>query len=100
LTGKNPYSILAAWARSATPNCGKAAVLLSAEDHASIEETLYLMSSARNAARLSEAIEGLRGGQAKERDLIECRSVFIGWPGRITSTGSTPIPDVFQESTI
>lgn len=50
---------------------GKAAVLLSAEDYASIEETLYLMSSARNAERLSEAIEGLRGGQAEERDLIE-----------------------------
>jgi len=50
---------------------GKAAVLLSAEDFAAIEETLYLMSSARNAARLSEAIEGLRAGETEERELIE-----------------------------
>ena len=34
---------------------GKGAVLLSADDYASIEEMLYLMSSARNAARLTEA---------------------------------------------
>lgn len=50
---------------------GKAAVLLSAEDFASIEETLYLMSSAGNAARLTEAIEGLRRGEGEERELIE-----------------------------
>jgi len=50
---------------------GKGAVLLSAEDYASIEETLYLMSSPRNASRLTEAIEGLRRGQGDARDLIE-----------------------------
>lgn len=50
---------------------GKAAVLLSADDYASIEETLYLLSSPRNAARLNEAIEGLRAGQGEERELIE-----------------------------
>ena len=50
---------------------GKGAVLVSADDYASIEETLYLMSSPRNAARLTEAIEGLRGGQGEARDLIE-----------------------------
>ncbi len=50
---------------------GKGAVLLSAEDHAAIEETLYLMSNPRNAARLTEAIEDLRRGKEKERDLVE-----------------------------
>lgn len=50
---------------------GRGAVLLSADDYASIEETLYLMSSPRNAARLTEAIEGLRRGEGQARDLIE-----------------------------
>lgn len=50
---------------------GKGAVLLSADDYASIEETLYLMSSPRNAARLTEAIEGLRRGDHEVHDLIE-----------------------------
>lgn len=50
---------------------GKGAVLLSADDYSSIEETLYLMSSVRNATRLAEAIDGLRQGEGKERQLIE-----------------------------
>lgn len=50
---------------------GKGAVLLSADDYASIEETLHLMSSPRNAARLTEAIEGLRHGKGETRELIE-----------------------------
>ncbi len=50
---------------------GKGAVLLSAEDYAAIEETLYLMSSPRNAPRLTKAIEDLRRGKGKARDLIE-----------------------------
>jgi len=50
---------------------GKGAVLLSADDYASIEETLYLMSSPRNAARLTAAIEDLRNGEGEVRDLIE-----------------------------
>jgi len=50
---------------------GKGAVLLSADDYASIEETLYLMSSPRNAARLTEAVEGLRRGEGEMHELIE-----------------------------
>ncbi|MEE4637267.1 MAG: type II toxin-antitoxin system prevent-host-death family antitoxin [Wenzhouxiangella sp.] len=50
---------------------GKGAVLLSADDYAAIEETLYLMSSPRNTARLSEAIEGLRRGEGEARELME-----------------------------
>lgn len=49
----------------------KGAVLLSAEDYAAIEETLYLMSSGRNAARLTEAIEDLRRGHGEDHDLVE-----------------------------
>lgn len=50
---------------------GKGAVLLSADDYASIEETLHLISSPRNAARLSEAIEDLRQGRFEEHALDE-----------------------------
>ena len=50
---------------------GEGAVLLSEKDYASIEETLYLMSSPRNAARLTEAIDGLRRGDGEVRDLVE-----------------------------
>lgn len=50
---------------------GKGAVLVSAEDFSSIEETMYLMSNPHNAARLTEAIEGLRGGDFEEQNLHE-----------------------------
>jgi len=50
---------------------GKGAVLLSADEYASIEETLCLMSSPRNAARLTDAIEDLRRGKGEARELIE-----------------------------
>lgn len=50
---------------------GKSAVLLAAEDYASIEETLHLLSSPRNAARLDQAIEGLRRGEGVPRTPID-----------------------------
>ncbi len=50
---------------------GKGAVLLSAEDYASLEETLYLASSPRNAERLNQAIEGLRQGEGQPRELAD-----------------------------
>ncbi len=50
---------------------GKGAVLLSADDYASIEETLYLMSSPANASQLTDAIERLRQGQGVTRDLSD-----------------------------
>lgn len=50
---------------------GKGAVLLSADDYASIEETLYLMSAPANATRLTESIERLRAGQGVVRELID-----------------------------
>lgn len=48
-----------------------AAVLMSLEDFASLQETRYLLQSPRNAERLSEAIEDLDAGQGDERELLD-----------------------------
>ena len=48
-----------------------AAVLMSLEEFSSYEETLYLLHSPRNAARLREAIAELEAGGGTERKLIE-----------------------------
>ena len=50
---------------------GEGAVLVSESEWASIEETMYLLRSPVNAARLLEAIRGLNAGEGVERDLIE-----------------------------
>ena len=50
---------------------GEGAVLISESDWASIEETLYLLRSPRNAARLLEAVRGLEDGEGEEHELIE-----------------------------
>lgn len=50
---------------------GKAVVMVSLEDWSSIEETLYLRSNPRNAARLDEAIRELDAGGGIERELIQ-----------------------------
>lgn len=50
---------------------GEGAVLISESEWASIEETLYLLQSPRNAERLLEAIRGFNAGEGIERDLIE-----------------------------
>lgn len=42
---------------------GEGAVLVSESDWASIEETLYLLSSPRNAERLLEAVRGFEAGE-------------------------------------
>jgi antitoxin YefM len=41
------------------------AVLISASEWASIEETLHLLSSPRNAERLLEAVRGFEAGDAQ-----------------------------------
>jgi antitoxin YefM len=50
---------------------GEGAVLVSESDWASIEETLYLLRSPANAARLLDAIRGLDAGEGEEHELIE-----------------------------
>lgn len=50
---------------------GEGVVMISESEWSSIEETLYLLQSPRNAERLLEAIRGLDAGEGIERDLIE-----------------------------
>jgi antitoxin YefM len=50
---------------------GKPVVMVSLEDWASMDETSYLLSSPRNAARLLEAVEGLKAGKGVAHNLIE-----------------------------
>lgn len=46
-------------------------VMISRSEWDSIEETLYLLQSPRNAERLLEAIRGLEAGEGEEHELIE-----------------------------
>jgi antitoxin YefM len=46
-------------------------VLISESEWSSIEETLYLLQSPKNAERLLEAIRGLEAGEGEEHELIE-----------------------------
>ena len=50
---------------------GEGAVLISASEWASIEETLYLLSSPANAKHLMEGIAQLDAGKGEEHELIE-----------------------------
>ena len=50
---------------------GEGVVMISQSEWESIEETLYLLRSPRNAARLLESIKELDAGKGVERDLIE-----------------------------
>jgi antitoxin YefM len=50
---------------------GKPAVVISLEDFQSYEETAYLMSSPKNAARLNESIAQLEAGKLLYKGLIE-----------------------------
>lgn len=50
---------------------GENVVLVSESDWASMEETLYLLSTPNNAAQLFEAIRELDAGKGEKHDLIE-----------------------------
>ena len=50
---------------------GQHAVVMGQEHYDSLMETLYLLSSPNNAARLNESIAQLRASNTKERELIE-----------------------------
>ncbi|EHH1078730.1 type II toxin-antitoxin system prevent-host-death family antitoxin [Vibrio parahaemolyticus] len=47
------------------------AVVMSLDHFNSLNETIHLMSSPRNAERLAESIEQIRKGQVTTRDLID-----------------------------
>ncbi len=49
----------------------EAVVMVSLADWNAMEETVHLLSSPKNAARLREAIRELEAGGGKERPLIE-----------------------------
>lgn len=49
---------------------GEHVVMLSLADFNSMEETMYLLSSANNASRLMESIAQLKAGKAHPRELI------------------------------
>lgn len=46
-------------------------VLMSLEDYEAIEETLYLIRSPANAARLARSIADIEAGRVTERELLE-----------------------------
>ena len=46
-------------------------VMISQSEWDSIQETLYLLQSPKNAARLLEAIRGLEAGEGEEHELIQ-----------------------------
>ncbi len=50
---------------------GEGVVMISQSEWESIEETLYLLRSPRNTARLLDAIRGLDAGEGEEHELIE-----------------------------
>lgn len=50
---------------------GESVVMVSQSEWESIEETLYLLRSPRNAARLLSAVRGLEAGEGEEHALIE-----------------------------
>lgn len=50
---------------------GEGVVMISQSEWDSIEETLYLLRSPKNAERLLEAIRGLEAGEGEEHELIE-----------------------------
>lgn len=49
----------------------RSVVLLSEAEYDSLMETLHLLRSPRNAARLMSAVEDAEAGKLAERDLIE-----------------------------
>jgi antitoxin YefM len=54
-----------------TRQSGRSVVVISEEEYDSMMETLHLLKSPANAARLAVAIAELDAGQGTERDLIE-----------------------------
>ena len=50
---------------------GKGTVMISLDEYNSIMETLHLLSSQKNAARLYESIEQINSGNTFQKDLIE-----------------------------
>lgn len=54
-----------------TRSNGEDVVVMSKADYESMQETLYLLSSAKNAARLAQGIQEFEEGKGTARDLVE-----------------------------
>ena len=54
-----------------TRNGEQAVVMMSLEDFKALEETSYLLRSAKNARRLLESIASLESGNGQARSLVE-----------------------------
>jgi antitoxin YefM len=50
---------------------GEDVVVMSKADYESMEETMYLLSSSKNAERLARGIEEYKEGKGVERELID-----------------------------
>ena len=50
---------------------GEDVVVLSKSDYESMQETVYLLSSPKNAARLAKGIEEFESGKGVKRELID-----------------------------
>lgn len=50
---------------------GEDVVVISKSDYVSIQETLYLLGSAKNAERLAKGIEEYKKGQGLKKELID-----------------------------
>ncbi len=48
-------------------------VIVAAEEYAALEETVHLLSSPANAARLLASVENAKAGATRERDLVPAR---------------------------
>ena len=66
---------------------GRPAVLMSLEEFRSWEETLYLIRSPKNAARLNRAIADIEAGRVKRHPLLPVKSSGPTKPGRTISGG-------------
>lgn len=54
-----------------TSQRGKPVVIMSLDDYHALEETAYLLRNSQGAARLMEAVEELRRGGGKVRELLD-----------------------------
>jgi antitoxin YefM len=68
----------------------RSVVMLSLEDYQSLEETVYLLRSPKNARRLLESIAELAAGGGTEQALLECNCFSPNTPGTIICTGNAP----------
>lgn len=82
------------------PTDGIVIVIASLSEWNAMDETMRLLTSPANAARLRRSIEQMEAGKGKERELAKPGgSSSRTKAGRTTSTGSATIPRRWSAST-